>query len=117
MRHHENASVPSGRRRPARLAGVLGATAVLSLAGIGPSLARAADDAADLARGEALYENHCGDCHDRSVHRRESRLVESSDALRIWVRAWSVHQRLGWGEEEIDDVSAWLEATLYRFGG
>ncbi|MEN8129013.1 MAG: cytochrome c [Pseudomonadota bacterium] len=71
--------------------------------------------AAEFDRGQALYENHCRECHESWAHSREGRHVNSMDALRQWVTSWSVHSGLGWSVEDIDDVSDYLGRTFYNF--
>jgi len=86
----------------------IGLSGVLILSGI-ISTATASD------RGELLYENHCQSCHSKTVHTRSDRLVDSPEALRAWVMSWTVHNALPWGQEEIADITAYLDRTFYRF--
>ncbi len=71
--------------------------------------------AAEFDRGQALYENHCRECHETWAHSREGRHVNSMNALRQRVMSWSVHAGLGWSAEDIDDVSDYLGRTFYKF--
>ena len=71
--------------------------------------------AEEFDRGEALYENHCRSCHEGWVHSREGRKVKSPEELRARVASWSIHAGLGWGAEEIDDVTRYLNVHFYRF--
>jgi mono/diheme cytochrome c family protein len=66
-------------------------------------------------RGELLYENHCQSCHNKNVHTRENRLVKSPESLRAWVYSWAIHNNLQWSEEEIADITAYLNRTHYHF--
>lgn len=66
-------------------------------------------------RGELLYENHCQSCHDKSVHTRTDRLVESPELLRAWIISMTIHNGLNWSEEEIADITAYLNRSIYRF--
>ena len=66
-------------------------------------------------RGQALYENHCQECHASDVHTRDNRLASSHDKLQAWVASWSAHAGLGWGLEEKDDVTHFLNLRFYRF--
>ena len=54
-------------------------------------------------RGQALYEHHCMSCHESWAHTREGRHVRTVSELRARTEAWSVHSRLDWSAEEIDD--------------
>ena len=74
--------------------------------------AAAAAEAFD--RGAALYENHCRHCHEGWAHTRDGRVVNSLDGLRARVASWSVHAGLHWGDEEIDDVTRYLNRRFYQ---
>jgi mono/diheme cytochrome c family protein len=65
-------------------------------------------------RGQALYENHCQECHTPWAHTRENRKVNSLKALRSRTAAWSIHAGLDWGREEIDDVTDYLNNHYYQ---
>ncbi len=71
--------------------------------------------AGDPDRGRYLYELKCGSCHSESVHSRDHRKAESEAEVREWVRRWSDYLQLGFGEEEIEDVVAYLNLAFYRF--
>ena len=66
-------------------------------------------------RGQALYENHCQECHDSKVHKRSTSRPESIQQLRAWVLFMSVHTDLGWGNDEIDDLTRYLNRQIYHF--
>ena len=66
-------------------------------------------------RGELLYENHCQSCHSTAVHTRTDRLVTSPELLRAWIISMTVHNDLDWSEEEIADITAYLNRTIYGF--
>ena len=70
---------------------------------------------ADARRGAALYEERCGSCHSESVHGRQKRVAKDYDAVRGWVARWNDNLGLHWGDEELDDVSVYLNDTYYRF--
>lgn len=71
--------------------------------------------AQNAGRGELLYWNHCGTCHDESVHTREERRAESIEEVYIWVLAWTVHNGLDWEVEDVEDVTQFLTRYLYEF--
>ena len=71
--------------------------------------------AADEQRGEGLYQNHCTLCHDSRLHIREQRKAFDAETLRDWVRRWKTHLALDWGESEVEDVAAYLNARFYKF--
>jgi hypothetical protein len=69
----------------------------------------------EFSRGQALYENHCQTCHETWAHTRNGRRVTSMTELRNRVAAWSNHAGLNWTEEEVGDVTDYLNRTFYRF--
>jgi mono/diheme cytochrome c family protein len=71
--------------------------------------------AGDLERGRVLYESRCGGCHAESVHGRAKRDASSYAEVRAWVRRWSGNLGLGWSEEEVADVAAYLNGRYYGF--
>ena len=71
--------------------------------------------AADTERGRILYEARCGGCHGDSVHAREKHLAGDFEAVRGWVRRWSANLAYAWTDDEVDDVSAHLNARYYHF--
>jgi hypothetical protein len=71
--------------------------------------------AADALRGAGLYESRCGDCHSESVHGRSKRVATDFNEVRRWVSRWNENLHLRWGDEEIDDVSVYLNNTYYRY--
>ena len=69
---------------------------------------------AEFERGQALYENHCQFCHESWAHNREGNRISSIHLLRQSVEAWSVHSGLGWGDDEISDVTDYLNRHFYQ---
>jgi len=82
------------------------------LAGLGAAGPAAA---ADPERGRALYELRCTACHTQSVHSRAKRVASDYGEVRGWVERWSGTLSLGWNPEEVEDVTAYLNATYYRY--
>ena len=70
---------------------------------------------ADEDRGQSLYENHCQECHDTFVHKRDNRRVNSTETLGAWVWSMSAHTGLAWGEDEVHDITQYLNQHFYRF--
>lgn len=70
---------------------------------------------AEPARGQALYEAHCGSCHAESVHGRRNRAATDFDAVRRWVARWSDNLGLRWDAGEVDDVAVYLNRRYYRY--
>jgi len=69
---------------------------------------------AEFDRGQALYENHCRLCHESWAHQREGSHITTLQSLRERVAAWSIHSGLGWGDDEVDDVTDYLNRNFYR---
>jgi len=84
------------------------------LLGLAFAAAAAAQPAAS-SRGQLLYGNHCIACHSTQVHWRDQRLARDWPSLRAQVQRWQAAAYLNWGEEDIDDVAAHLNDTIYRF--
>lgn len=70
--------------------------------------------AADLGRGRLLYESFCGHCHITEIHHRSTSGIRAPADLRHLVDVWQREMGLGWSEEEIEDVSGWLDWAFYR---
>ena len=98
------AVVSRSKRFPGIAAGICGVMAVFST----PA-------AEEFDRGEALYENHCRECHESWAHTRDGRHVTTVNGLRGRVAAWSIHTNLQWSQEEIDDVTDYLNQQFYQF--
>jgi cytochrome c5 len=79
------------------------------------ALAAGSASGADAERGRALYESRCDSCHSESVHGRAKRVAKDFDDVRRWVGRWNANLGLHWGDEEIDDVSLYLNNTYYRY--
>jgi cytochrome c2 len=80
------------------------------------ALASAAQ-AQDAERGKELYEMYCNECHYERVHDRlRSDLKDLSD-LRdvVWRRSREVKRR-SFSLAELDEITAYLNASHYRFG-
>lgn len=68
----------------------------------------------DLARGQTLYETHCGGCHDRSVHGRAVRSARTYEEIRAYVVRWQKEAGLSWKPDDVDAVTAFLNERYYR---
>jgi mono/diheme cytochrome c family protein len=69
----------------------------------------------DATRGELLYSTHCIACHSTQVHWREKKLVTDWTSLQSEVRRWQGVSRLGWSNEDIQEVARYLNVTYYRY--
>jgi hypothetical protein len=65
-------------------------------------------------RGVLLYENFCHHCHMSEIHYRVNSRVDSWTELRRLVNMWQADMGLGWTDEDVRDVAAWLNRRFYR---
>jgi len=67
------------------------------------------------SRGAMLYETHCIACHSKQIHWRDDKLATDWSSLSRQVRRWQANSGLHWSDEEIDEVTRYLNTTIYRF--
>jgi mono/diheme cytochrome c family protein len=91
------------------------ATAVSIVAALFSLLLSPAAPAADAQRGRALYESRCDVCHNTGVHQRDSRKAQSYAAIREEVVRWNRTLNGAWTNEEIEDVTLFLNDRYYNF--
>jgi len=68
------------------------------------------------SRGELLYTTHCIACHNTQVHWRDQRRATDLDSLREQVRHWQGRASLSWTDDDIAEVTRYLNQRIYRFG-
>ena len=71
--------------------------------------------AADTQKGKALHEANCQSCHDSSVYTRKERRVTTTEGIKKQVRRCEQSLGLKWFDEQIDDVTAYLNDTYYQY--
>lgn len=71
--------------------------------------------AAEVDRGQLLYENHCGGCHDSKAHLREDKLVKNLVDLSKQVIRWQYAQKLNWEYDDVIQVTRYLNQEFYHF--
>jgi mono/diheme cytochrome c family protein len=81
---------------------------------VGAALAATAG-AADFERGKLLYNARCVGCHDKSVHNREARKALTIEGIRAQVRRWDAFTGGAWREDEVNDVTSYLNELFYRY--
>jgi mono/diheme cytochrome c family protein len=69
----------------------------------------------DAPRAQLLYSTHCIGCHTAQVHWRDKKLATDWTSLRAQVRRWQANTSLGWSDEEIVEVTRYLNARYYHF--
>lgn len=67
------------------------------------------------SRGQLLYATHCIECHDAQVHWRSRQRARNWGTLRVEVARWQASASLGWSDADIDEVTRYLNDTIYRF--
>jgi mono/diheme cytochrome c family protein len=67
------------------------------------------------ARGGLLYSTHCSACHNSTIHWREQKLATDWKSLKAQVRLWQGYTKLRWSEQDIMDVTAYLNMHYYNF--
>ena len=71
--------------------------------------------AADIENGKALHDANCKRCHQESIYTRENSLIHSYTELRERISQCELSAELTWFDEEIDDVTAYLNQAFYKF--
>lgn len=91
------------------------AAGLLALAGL-VAAAGCADpvDPDPVARGEQIHAV-CLPCHSTSVYTAPQREIKSLPALREEVARWGDYYNPALSEQDIEDVTAYLNANFYRF--
>lgn len=75
----------------------------------------AAVHAEDITYGKGLHQENCLRCHQAEIYERPDRNVKTLKHLRSQVLFCAVSNDIGWFDEEIDDVTAYLNAFYYLF--
>jgi len=71
--------------------------------------------AADISIGKELHQENCLECHKPELYERADRTVKTLQHLRSQVLFCAVNNDVEWFDEEIDDVTAYLNAFYYLF--
>jgi len=72
--------------------------------------------AGDISLGKELHKENCLECHKPELYERKDRTVKTLKHLRSQVLFCAVNNNVEWFDEEIDDVTAYLNAFYYLFG-
>lgn len=68
----------------------------------------------DPVRGEKLH-GKCLDCHGTGLYAPDKRKITSLKALRKEVKRWGTYYAPAFNDQEIEDISAWLNQKFYKF--
>ena len=71
--------------------------------------------AVDLENGKSLHNENCLRCHDESKYTRKNRIVKNFQQLHERIKQCELMTELTWFDEEIDDVTAYLNNQFYHF--
>ena len=71
--------------------------------------------AADVKNGKKLQQKNCMSCHDDSMYTRDDRFIKKESSLRTQVQRCESTLGLTWFDEEVDDVTAYLNKSFYHF--
>jgi mono/diheme cytochrome c family protein len=69
----------------------------------------------DIENGKALHNGNCVRCHDESKYMSENRKIKNYQQLHERVVQCEIMTELIWFDEEIDDVTAYLNHAFYKF--
>lgn len=69
----------------------------------------------DIENGKTLHNENCLRCHNESQYTRADRIVNNFDELRTRISDCELSAELTWFDEEIDDVTAYLNDAFYHF--
>ncbi len=71
--------------------------------------------AEDISLGKELHQENCLECHKPELYERADRTVKTLKHLRSQVLFCAVNNDVEWFDEEVDDVTAYLNAFYYLF--
>jgi cytochrome c553 len=71
--------------------------------------------AADTGHGKGLVQKNCTTCHGDQVYTRNNRRVTTLGGLQKQVRRCELSLGLKWFDEDISDVTAYLNESFYKF--
>lgn len=100
----------TAQRHAARLSAACMAMALMLSLG----LASAQTQTQTQTRGALLYATHCVACHSEQLHWRDKKQVVDWASLKAQVQLWQATGMLGWTEDDVQQVSRYLNDTYYR---
>jgi mono/diheme cytochrome c family protein len=87
----------------------VGMSVALAIFASGPAQAE------NFERGQELYGNQCGECHNKLVPLNKNDKIKTLSKLRERIASWAAHTGAEWGDSELDDVSYYLNKSFYHF--
>ena len=79
------------------------------------ALATTSSFASNVKHGKKLYTEKCGGCHGTRIHNRPNRIVHTYEDLVNRVRFCDNAAKAGLKDNEIYDVSDYLNEEFYKF--
>ena len=65
--------------------------------------------------GALLYQTYCIACHTEQIHWRDRKLAVDWPSLRQQVSRWQANSRLQWTDDQINEVTRYLNGAMYHF--
>ena len=66
--------------------------------------------------GKILHDEHCQSCHLPEIYNKADRMVKNPVELKERVKQCELMNELLWFEEDVDDVTSYLNQHYYLFG-
>ena len=71
---------------------------------------------ADIDNGKELFDqNNCVKCHATSQFKFREDKVHNYDKLHSMVDACAFNTKVGWFDDEVEDVASYLNQNFYKF--
>jgi mono/diheme cytochrome c family protein len=71
--------------------------------------------ASAMDNGEILHDGNCQRCHQAEIYTKPDRVVKNLPQLKQRVKQCELMADLMWFEEEVDDVTLYLNKIFYLF--
>ncbi len=71
--------------------------------------------ASAINAGEILHKEHCQECHQNDIYESPDRKVENLSQLNERVKQCELMNELLWFDEDVNDVTSYLNQNYYRF--
>ena len=75
----------------------------------------ATSNAQDIKNGDDLHADKCTRCHDSAMYTRTNKRVKTLPKLGTQVRMCKDNLGITWFDDEVDDVTGYLNKTYYHF--
>ncbi len=89
-------------------------TGLMTLLALGAVASCAEPARGDAARGEQIHAV-CLSCHGTGLYTSPQRKIKSLPALRQEVARWGDYYNPALSEQDVDDVTAYLNASFYKY--